>query len=160
MTLEPCTFSAEQMNQLRENLKTIEAYFSMTGQDRARRWELYCEDCKSGGGERVLGHGLAQQKELELRNAKDFPDWAWRGNVYLFSDDPNYIVVQNTGFGTCMLGKDAPTYQESPYFHSFTMEGGKIKEYQEHMLKVMPDMPEAAEGLPDHMNTETTQRKE
>lgn len=152
MTSEICVFSEEQTNQLRENLKTIKTYFSMTGQDRVRRWELYCEDCKSGGGERILGHGLLQQQELERRNAEDFPDWAWRDNIYLFSDDPNYIVVQNTGFGTCMLGKDAPTHQESSYFHSFTMEGGKIKEYQEHMLKVMPDMPEDGDEPSDQIN--------
>ena len=149
MRLELCAFSEEQKNQLQENLETIKTYFSMSGQDRVRRWELYCENCKSGGGERILGYGLARQKALEMRNAEDFPDWAWRDNIYLFSEDPNYIVVQNTGFGTCMLGEDAPTYQESAYFHSFTREGGKIKEYQEHMLKVMP---EDAEQTPDHID--------
>lgn len=142
MQMQP--FTEAQRRLLQKNIETVEAYFAMTGQDRVNRWKLYCEDCQSGGGERILGHGIEQQKELERWNAKDFPDWAWRDSIYLVGEDPNYIVVQNVGFGTCMLGADGPHAQEGSYFHSFTMEDGKIKEYQEHMLKVMPDMPEEA----------------
>ncbi len=58
-------------------------------------------------------------------------DWKFFNETVYYTDDPDYIIVENSGSGKQL----APTGEYVPYsnhyFHTFKMENGLIKEYRE-----------------------------
>lgn len=131
----------------KKNLETIRTYLSMKGGERAERWKLYCDDCITGLGYTASGapmknFGIAAQKEMEIINARDFPDWAFTDNVIFETGDPNYFIVEGNGAGMCYFDPEKPYMHSDHYIHTFAMEDGKIKMYHEYMnpCKELQDM--------------------
>jgi ketosteroid isomerase-like protein len=73
----------------------------------------------------------APQPQAEGRMPELTIDWKFYDETVYYTNDPNYIIIENYGSGKQL----APTGEYVPYsnhyFHTFRMQNGLIKEYRE-----------------------------
>jgi polyisoprenoid-binding protein YceI len=58
-------------------------------------------------------------------------DWQFFDETVHFTDDPNYIIIENYGSGKQLATTGEYVPYSNHYFHTFRMENGLIKEYRE-----------------------------
>lgn len=116
------------------NIATIRKYVdARTPSERARRWELYTEDCTSGA---VAGEPL-QGKEIARLctewNLVYFPGYVFNENIIFQSTDPDYFVVMSKGAGGISFpAYGEPKTYENVFFHVIRMRDGLMKDYFEY----------------------------
>jgi ketosteroid isomerase-like protein len=58
-------------------------------------------------------------------------DWKFFDESVHFTDDPDYIIIENYGSGKQLAATGEYVSYSNHYFHTFRMENGLIKEYRE-----------------------------
>lgn len=81
-------------------------------------------------------------------------DWVFYDQTVHFTDDPNYLIIENYGHGKQLSTTGEYVPYQNHYFHTFKMENGLIKEYREitnplNLFKAfglkLPHMPDPEE---------------
>jgi len=58
-------------------------------------------------------------------------DWVFYDQTVHFTDDPNYLIIENYGHGKQLASNGEYVAYQNHYIHTFKMENGLIKEYRE-----------------------------
>jgi ketosteroid isomerase-like protein len=58
-------------------------------------------------------------------------DWKFYNETVYYTNDPNYIIIENYGSGKQLAQNGEYVPYSNHYFHTFRMESGLIKEYRE-----------------------------
>jgi ketosteroid isomerase-like protein len=58
-------------------------------------------------------------------------DWKFYDETVYYTNDPNYIIIENYGSGKQLAQNGKYVPYSNHYFHTFRMENGLIKEYRE-----------------------------
>jgi phenazine biosynthesis protein len=134
--LEQSVFEAGQTRS--HNRSIVDRYMHTTGQDRLRRHLLFTEDGTGGlwttdTGEPIVIRGRDRLGEHAVWSLRCFPDWVW-SNVEIFdTQNPNQFWVECDGEGTISYEGYLDGHYRNHFIHSFTFEGGLIKQQREFM---------------------------
>jgi len=58
-------------------------------------------------------------------------DWVFYDQTVHFTDDPNYLIIENYGHGKQLASNGEYVAYQNHYIHTFKMDDGLIKEYRE-----------------------------
>jgi ketosteroid isomerase-like protein len=73
----------------------------------------------------------APQQQAEGSMPELTIDWKFFDETVYYTNDPNYIIIENYGSGKQLAQNGEYVPYSNHYFHTFRMENGLIKEYRE-----------------------------
>lgn len=156
----PVIWPVEQVALRELNRAVVADYMSRSGQGRLTRYQLFLENGSSGLWtndtlEPIISSGHDVLKRHAAWSLQCFPDWEWH-NIQIFdTQDENYFMVECDGKGKIIFPGYEPSYYANHFFHTFNMQGGKIKlqrefmnPYQQMVALGIPITPIRRAGIP------------
>lgn len=169
------SFSEKEQAIREENRKVLETYFQVP-HGSAEMMALMAPDCRweqpyfrPGYVSPMFPDEAEEPPALpEGFTIPEFtPEWHWGPTTIHGTDDPNYFIAENTGWGKQLIGDNTLQDYHNHYFHTFRFnDTHKIIYYREvaNPLFLMDTMKCAYEPLPTPEETigkliETYQRE-